>query len=115
MIVTPALDSESLGAEPSQCRLDFKGLVLQGRSCTLGVWVYDSASKTWTEAASVKMKNSAGSEDPVEAWSMASETHCWHSHSVSLSLRRGDRIALVSDKQGAALIDEITVSLESSL
>ena len=115
MIVTPALDSERLGAEPSQCRLDFRGLVLQGRGCTLGVWVYDSASKTWSEAASVKMKNSAGSEEPVESWSMASENHCWHPHSTALSLRRGDRIALVSDKQGAALIDEITVSLESSL
>ena len=110
MIATPALESQLLGTEATSCRLSFRGLVLQGKSCTLGIWVYDQAAGTWSNVDNVKLKNSAGSESAVEAWDGTSDTHRWYDHECTLNLKKGDMVAFSTDKQGAALIDEIIIT-----
>ena len=110
MIATPALSSDLLGTEAKACELSFKGLVLQGRSCSLGIWVYDSASKTWSNVENVKLHNSAGSTEAVDSWSGTSDTHKWYDYKCNLQLKKGDMVAFATDKQGAAVIDEILLS-----
>jgi hypothetical protein len=107
MIATPALSSSLLGSEAKECELSFKGLVLQGRSCSLGIWVYDSATKSWSNVENVKLHNSAGSTDAVDSWSGTSETHRWYDYTCTLQLKQGDRIAFATDKQGAVVMDDI--------
>ena len=110
MIATPALDSQLLGMEATSCRLSFRGLVLQGKSCTLGIWVYDQAAGTWSNVENIKLKNSAGSESAVEVWDGTAATHRWYDHECTLNLKKGDIVAFSTDKQGAALIDEIIIT-----
>jgi len=107
MIATPAIDN--LDTE-THCTLSFKGLVLQGRSCTLGVWRYSAAAKSWTKLESVALHNSAGSTEAVAEWSALADTHRWYDYSVDITLAPGDRVALDTDKQGAAVIDEIMIT-----
>lgn len=107
MIATPALSSELLGSAARECELSFKGLVLQGRSCSLGIWVYDSVSKVWNKVENVKLHNSAGSIDAVDAWSGTSDTHKWYDYKCNLQLKQGDIVAFDTDKEGAAVIDDI--------
>jgi hypothetical protein len=110
MIATPALDSQLLGMEATSCRLSFRGLVIQGKSCTLGIWVYDQAAGTWSNVENIKLKNSAGSESAVEVWDGTAATHRWYDHECTLNLKKGDIVAFSTDKQGAALIDEIIIT-----
>lgn len=111
MIVTPELTA-NLSSSAKTCSVSFKGLVLQGRSCALEIWKYDSASKSWSKISTVAMYNSAGSTDPVSTWSGSSDTHKWYEHSVDLTLSEGDRLAFASDKEGAALIDDICIEIK---
>ena len=111
MIVTPQLHT-NLTAIAKTCTVSFKGLVLQGRSCALEVWKYDGSSKSWSKAGTVAMYNSAGSTEPVTTWSGSSDTHKWYDHSVELTLSEGDRVAFASDKEGAALIDDICIEIK---
>ena len=107
MIATPALSSDLLGSESKACELSFKGLVLQGRSCSLGIWVYDSASKVWSNVENVNLHNSAGSTAAVESWSGLSDTHKWYEYKCTLQLKQGDMVAFATDTQGAAVVDDI--------
>jgi hypothetical protein len=58
----------------------------------------------------VKLKNSAGSESAVTVWDGTSATHRWYDHECTLNLKKGDMVAFSTDKQGAALIDEIIIT-----
>lgn len=107
MIATPALSSNLLGTEARACELSFKGLVLQGRSCSLGIWVYDSATKAWSNVENISLHNSAGSTEVVDSWSGTSDTHRWYDYKCTLQLKQGDMVAFATDKQGASVIDDI--------
>lgn len=108
MIVTPEL-TQNLGAEAQACTLSFKGLVIQGRDCALGIWKYSGGA--WTKLADVALFNSAGSRSVADVWSGEADTHRWYSHSLDVELKVGDRIALEAPKAaGAALIDEICIT-----
>lgn len=110
MIVTPELSGPLSDSEVS-CSLRFKGLVLQGQSCKLGIWRYSAGS--WTKVADVDLYNSAGTTETVTSWSALSETHKWYGHNLDLSLKAGDRIALEAPKaDGAALIDDIQITIQ---
>lgn len=111
MIVTPELQA-NLSSEEKACSVSFKGLVLQGRSCALEIWKYSSASKSWSKTGTVALYNSAGSTEPVTTWSGSSETHKWYEHAVDITLSAGDRVAFASDKEGAALIDDICIKIK---
>lgn len=110
MIVTPEL-TKGLSQDASLCTLSFKGLVLQGRDCALGVWKY--ASGTWTKLSDIALYNSAGSTSVATTWSGEADTHTWYTHSLNIELKAGDRIALEAPKAaGAALIDDIQIKLK---
>jgi len=109
MLVSPALDGGVLGETASDCLLSFNALVLQGRTCNLGIWVFDSSSKLWTKVATESLYNSAGTTTAATEWSAASSSHKWYNHSVELKLKKGDCVAFDTDKEGAALIDEILI------
>ncbi len=111
MLVTPELQA-NLAAEEKSCAVSFKGLVLQGRSCALEIWRYSGAAKSWSKVSTVALYNSAGSTEPVSTWSGSSDTHRWYAHSVDITLSAGDRVAFVSDKEGAALIDDICIEIK---
>lgn len=124
MIATPALDSPLLSATPVDCTLSFRGFVIQGRSTALQVWVYDAASKTWAEVKRIDIHNSTGSTQAAldydseaktfvvtQEYSADSETHKWYDYNCQLSLKQGDIVALVAEKEdGATMIDEIKIT-----
>lgn len=109
MLASPVLNDGRLDDTPSNCRLSFNALVLQGRPCALGIWIYDGSSKSWSKVSTVDLFNSAGITTAAESWSALSETHKWYRHEIDIRLKKGDRIAVDTDKNGAALIDEIQI------
>ena len=112
MIATPEIGSDLLSAEAKSCTLDFKALVIQGRSCSLEIWVFDAETGAWSMAGTRDIHNSTGSTEVASAWSALSETHRWYDYTMELSLKKGDRIAFATDMQGAVMIDEITIKLK---
>ena len=124
MIATPALDSPLLSTTPVDCTLSFRGFVIQGRSTALQVWVYDAASKTWAEVKRIDIHNSTGSTQAAldydseakkfvvtQEYSADSETHKWYDYNCQLSLKQGDIVAMVAEKEdGATMIDEIKIT-----
>lgn len=112
MVVTPALESSLLSAQASECELSFKGFVPQGRTCALAVWKYESSTKSWSKVSDIDLFNSTGEVTVGEKWSYKDAGHKWYDHSVTLSLRNGDRIALASDGNGAALLDNICIKIK---
>lgn len=111
MIVTPALESPLLASQ-TECELSFKGFVPQGRICALAVWHYDGVGKTWTKLTDIDLYNTSGTTEEASTWSCKSEGNRWYTHSLSLKLKNGDRIALASDGNGTALIDEINLKIK---
>lgn len=110
MLVSPAVENGlPQGGAALSCTLSFNALVLQGRTCALGIWVYDAAAGTWSKAASEDLYNSAGLKTAASEWSALSDTHRWYAHSLEIGLKYGDRIAFETDKEGAVLIDEIKI------
>ena len=115
MVVTPALNSELLGDEPKECTVTFKALALQGVKMTLTVGVWDSAASTvdepvWT-SEDIALYNSAGSTEAAETFT-AGENHKWYEYSVTVSLKKGDRVAFATDKNGAAALDDICITVK---
>ena len=110
MIVTPEL-TKGLSKEAAACVLSFKGLVLQGRDCALGIWKYSSG--TWTKLSDIALYNSAGSTSVATVWSGEADTHTWYPHSLNIELKAGDRLALEAPKAaGAVLMDDIQIKLQ---
>lgn len=113
MIATPALPKKNLAAVGTRsCVLTFKGLALYGKECTLGVWVYDGAEKTWKRIHDVALENSSGSTAADPDWTALSENHKWYEHSRDLNLKAGDIVAITVPLGNAALIDDICITVK---
>jgi len=115
MVVTPALDSELLGSEPKECKVSFKALALQGVGMVMTVGVWDGEGSTvdapvWT-SEEVPLYNSAGTTEAAESFT-AGDAHRWYEYTVTVSLKKGDRVAFATDKKGAAVLDEICIKVK---
>lgn len=115
MLITPALNSELLGTDAKECTVTFKALALQGVAMNLTVGVWDSAASTadapvWT-GEDVALKNSTGSTDAAEAFT-AGDNHKWYEYTVTVNLKKGDRVAFATDKKGAAVLDDICIKIK---
>lgn len=114
MVVTPALDSDLLDDTAQNCTVSFKALALQGVAMTLTVGVWDAAASSvghpvWT-AVDVPLYNSAGSTAAAASF-VAGDNHKWYNYSVTFPLKKGDRVAFATDKNGSAALDEICITL----
>ena len=112
MVITPALDSDLLGAEAKECTVTFKALALQGVAMKMTVGVWDGAASTeetpvWT-SEDVDLYNSAGITEAADSF-VAGDNHKWYEYSVTVSLKKGDRVAFATDKNGAAVLDDICI------
>ena len=115
MVITPALDSDLLGAEAKECTVTFKALALQGVAMKMTVGVWDGAASTeetpvWT-SEDVDLYNSAGITEAADSF-VAGDNHKWYEYSVTVSLKKGDRVAFATDKNGAAVLDDICITLK---
>ena len=113
MLATPKLPEGKLSADEAKaCRLSFKGFVLYGDACALKIWVYDGASKTWSEKQTIALENSSGTTAKVTSYSAYDDGHKWYEHSCDLDLKAGDIVAFAAPKGSATLLDDICISLK---
>lgn len=113
MLATPKLPEGKLSAaEAKACVCSFKGFVLYGDACDLKIWVYDSASKSWSEKQTIALENSSGTTSKVTTYSAYDPGHKWYDHSCELDLKAGDVVAFAAPKGSATLLDDICITLK---
>ena len=113
MLATPKLPEGKLSAEEAKaCVVSFKGLVLYGDACDLKIWVYDAASKSWSEKQTIAIENSSGTTAKVTSYSAYDPEHKWYEHSCELDLKAGDIVAFAAPKGSATLLDDICINLK---
>ncbi|MGM9763774.1 MAG: fibronectin type III domain-containing protein [Candidatus Cryptobacteroides sp.] len=101
---------KNLADAETVCTLTFKGLAMYGKAISVNV-AKVGADGVWTEPLSVQLVNSAGMTAAADVWSVG-DNHRWHEFSCEISLKKGDRVALATDKGGHALIDDIQIKVK---
>lgn len=107
-VITEALEN-NLSETQTECTLSFKGLAMYGKAISIKI-ARLSPDGTWSEPVSVPLMNSAGTTEAAAKWPVG-DNHKWHEHSCRISLRKGDRVGLATDKGGHALIDDIQIKV----
>lgn len=107
-IITEALEN-NLSETETECTLSFKGLAMYGKSIIINI-ARLSPDGTWSEPVSVPLMNSAGVTQAATKWPVG-DNHKWHEHSCKISLKKGDRVGIATNKGGHALIDDICIKV----
>ena len=108
-VITEVLEN-NLSDTETLCTLTFKGLAMFGRAISVNIAKL-SPDGTWSEPVSVPLVNSAGTTDAVEVWPV-DDNHKWHEHTCQISLKKGDRVGIATNKGGHALIDDIQIKIK---
>ena len=108
-VITEVLDNNLTESE-AMCTLTFKGLAMYGKAISINVAKL-SPDGTWTEPVRIPLKNSAGTTEAVTVWPVG-DNHKWHEHSCEISLKKGDRVGIATNKGGHALIDDIQIKVK---
>ena len=107
--ITEVLENNLTEAE-TMCALSFKGLAMYGKAISINVAKL-SADGTWSEPISIPLMNSAGTTEAATVWPVG-DNHKWHEHSCEISLKKGDRVGIATNKGGHALIDDIQIKVK---
>lgn len=107
-VITEALE-KNLTESETMCTLTFKGLAMYGKAISINIAKL-SPDGTWTEPVSIPLMNSAGTTEAVTAWPVG-DNHKWHEHTCQISLKKGDRVGIATNKGGHALIDDIQIKV----
>ena len=94
----------------TMCTISFKGLAMYGKAISINVAKL-SADGTWSEPTSIPLMNSAGTTEAATVWPVG-DNHKWHEHSCEISLKKGDRVGIATNKGGHALIDDIQIKVK---
>ena len=108
-VITEVLENNLTEAE-TMCTLSFKGLAMYGKAISINVAKL-SADGTWSEPISIPLMNSAGTTEAATVWPVG-DNHKWHEHSCEISLKKGDRVGIATNKGGHALIDDIQIKVK---
>ncbi|MDD5891168.1 MAG: hypothetical protein PUC72_01370, partial [Bacteroidales bacterium] len=107
-VITEVLEN-NLSETETECTLSFKGLAMYGKSIIINI-ARLSPDGTWSEPVGVPLINSAGTTQAAEKWPV-DDNHRWHEHSCKISLKKGDRVGIATNKGGHALIDDILIKV----
>lgn len=108
-VITEALENNLTESE-TMCTLTFKGLAMYGKAISINVAKL-SPDGTWSEPVSIPLVNSAGTTESASVWPVG-DNHKWHEHSCEISLKKGDRVGIATNKGGHALIDDIQIKVK---
>ena len=108
-VITEVLENNLTDAE-TMCTISFKGLAMYGKAISINVAKL-SADGTWSEPTSIPLMNSAGTTEAATVWPVG-DNHKWHEHSCEISLKKGDRVGIATNKGGHALIDDIQIKVK---